>query len=208
MLTCLPRNLKDLATLCATENARFGATAGVRLTVEESGLYRAEATDGRVLGIVRGPWPDPPFPMPDPTDAADVMIAAKDWRGAFDMIPKGAKGDMATLAIASGDRIGEGQLVRAHLVSFESRREVACIEGRFPDVSRVLPSGAPMFRIAVDPWYLAEVLKVAGKLIENSGARRVDLLFYGSQKPMAVLARNTDTGQVFDGLVVPLTTKE
>src|SRR4051794_8174255 len=56
MIVVLPPNLKALAVLTADQgHARFAATSCVRLTQEPSGLYRAEATDGYVLGIARGP---------------------------------------------------------------------------------------------------------------------------------------------------------
>ena len=54
----LPANLACLAKLVGDEHPKFG-TNGVQLTRTAEG-YRAEATNGRYLGIVKGPNPGDP----------------------------------------------------------------------------------------------------------------------------------------------------
>ena len=64
MLLFIPRSLCALKRVAAkVEHAKFGATQGIRIALA-SGVYRAEATDGRRAMVVRGlvPGEDPPWP--------------------------------------------------------------------------------------------------------------------------------------------------
>jgi hypothetical protein len=86
MLLFIPRSLCALKRVAAkAEHARFGATQGIRIT-STSGLYRAEATDGRRAIVVQGMAPneDPPWPgfkdLPD--DAFETVILPKDMERA------------------------------------------------------------------------------------------------------------------------------
>src|SRR5262249_18464001 len=79
------------------------------------------------------------------------------------------------------------------------------VEGRFPDVNKVLPAQRPRFAVRIDPGLLIDILRVAKDFTEED-ARGVYLLFYGQNVPVGVACRNS-RGQAFDGLVVPLVTK-
>jgi hypothetical protein len=79
MLLFIPRSLCALKHVAAkAEHARFGATQGIRIALR-SGLYRAEASDGRRAMVVQGltAIEDPPWPgfkdLPDDTCEAVVM---------------------------------------------------------------------------------------------------------------------------------------
>lgn len=48
---------------------------------------------------------------------------------------------------------------------------------------------------------MASLLELVGDL----GMEVVDVLFYGQGKPVGLVARNHDTGQWFDGVIMPLT---
>ncbi len=200
MLVFLPPNLKSLADLVARrEHARFGATYCVRLTEEATGLYRAEATDGYVLGIARGPSPDSPDVI-DPTlvgDAAELLIPQEDWREAFKLVPKAGRSGAPSLAVASAE---EGGILFA---TSKGTSRAAVGEGRFPDTNRVLPTALPLVSVLVDPDMLTRVLKVASGFREED-SRAVALHFW-RKGLLGVTARNPQTGQAFDALCVPLT---
>src|SRR5262245_61654491 len=104
MIVLLPANLRPLADLAAKqEQARFGAMYCVRLAEETGGLYRAEATDGRVLGIVRGPSPEGAEVI-DPDlvgEAAELLVPQQDWREAFKLLPKPGRSGGQPLAVAA-----------------------------------------------------------------------------------------------------------
>ena len=78
----IPRSLCALKRVAAkVEHAKFGATQGIRIALA-SGMYRAEATDGRRAMVVQGLVPDdePPWPgfkeLPD--DAFETVILPRD----------------------------------------------------------------------------------------------------------------------------------
>jgi hypothetical protein len=198
MIVFLPPNLRPLASLAAdAEHARFGATVCVRLTQEPSGLYRAEVTDGKVLGIARGPSPAGPEVI-DPAlvdDAAELLVAARDWQEAFALLPKRPAGEALAVASAEGG------------VLFASRKGTSRAprgEGRFPDTGRVLPTALPLVSVLVDPDYLVRLLKVAAAFRED-GSRGVSLHFWPSKGLLGVTVKNPQSGQAFDALLVPLT---
>jgi hypothetical protein len=66
----------------------------VQLTSTQEG-YRAEATNGKYLGVVSGPMPDAPADFPSwggldsaPSGAARALIPAASWAEAFKLAPK------------------------------------------------------------------------------------------------------------------------
>jgi hypothetical protein len=200
VLVLLHPNLRPLAALAADqEHARFGATVCVRLTQEPSGLYRCEVTDGRVLGIARGPSPEGPELIDSALtdDAAELLIVARDWQEAFALLPKIPRpGVEEALAVASS----EGSVL------FATRKGTSRAlqgTGRYPDTSRVLPASLPLASVLVDPDYLARVLKVAAAFRED-GSRGVSLHFWPSRQLLGVTVQNPKTGQAFDALLVPL----
>ena len=72
MLLFIPRSLCALKRVAAkSEHARFGATQGIRIALA-SGLYRAEATDGRRAMVVQAlvPIEDPPCQASKPPRAS------------------------------------------------------------------------------------------------------------------------------------------
>jgi hypothetical protein len=84
----LPRNLQALANLCRKEEGRYALT-GVHLVTTDAG-YRAEATDGRVLGRVVANYPASPdeYPALPALDSApngqhETTIPADAWKAAF-----------------------------------------------------------------------------------------------------------------------------
>src|SRR5262245_9243079 len=82
MLLFIPRSLCALKRVAAkSEHHKFGATQGIRIA-SASGLYRAEATDGRRAIVVQGmaPAEEPPWPgLKDlPDDAFQTIILPKD----------------------------------------------------------------------------------------------------------------------------------
>ncbi|MCI0742183.1 MAG: hypothetical protein L0Y72_24380 [Gemmataceae bacterium] len=82
MLLFIPRSLCALKRVAAkAEHAEFGATMGIRIGLA-SGLFRAEATDGRRAMIVQGLVPalDPPWPgfKDTPDDAFETIILPKE----------------------------------------------------------------------------------------------------------------------------------
>jgi hypothetical protein len=201
MLLFIPRSLCALKRVAAkAEHARFGATQGIRFT-SASGLYRAEATDGRRAIVVQGltPIQDPPWPgfkdLPD--DACEAVVMPKDLERAsklgdafvqdrFDMIGIATVGNDVCLGLGT-------DVVSARMV-----------EGRFPNLNQVMPKKRPLFTFRVDPRILAETLLAMADLLPEE-SRSVQFFYYGEDLPLGFCARNIDNGIMIDALVVPLT---
>jgi hypothetical protein len=78
------------------------------------------------------------------------------------------------------------------------------VEGRFPNISQVIPKKRPLFTFRVDPKLLAETLLAIADLLPEE-ARSVQFFYYGEDLPLGFCARNIDNGIMIDALVVPLT---
>jgi hypothetical protein len=82
MLLFIPRSLSALKRVAAkAKHARYGATTGIRITLA-SGVYRAEATDGRRVVVVQGvvPIEDPPWPgFKEVPDGVREAICCLPW---------------------------------------------------------------------------------------------------------------------------------
>ena len=63
--------------------------------------------------------------------------------------------------------------------------EVEEVEGKYPDIDVVFPTGEPSLRIAVDAKYLTEALSLVAKDKDNFD-RRVVLDFYSDTQPIIV----------------------
>jgi hypothetical protein len=201
MLVFIPRSLCALKRVAAkTEHARFGATQGIRIALA-SGLYRAEATDGRRAIVVQGlvPLEDPPWPgfkeLPD--DACEAIILPKDLERACKTGDNFLQSRFGTVGVATmGNNVCLG--LGADLVT------ASTVEGRFPRLDQVVPKKRPLFTFRVDPKTLAETLLAMADLLPDED-RAVPFFYYGDGLRVGFCARNAQTGMMIDALVVPLT---
>jgi hypothetical protein len=138
----LPRNLAGLGQLAGGNSGRT-ALHTVRVRDPGGGLYRAEATDGRLLAIVQGPVPHASYPSLDEAPdggGAEALVAKDDWGRAFGLgdrrRPVGLAADPeGGLTLAAGD-----QALTAR----------SC-DGRYPDTDAVLPMHGPLVAVRLDP---------------------------------------------------------
>jgi hypothetical protein len=193
----LPKNLVHMATLCGTDASRYSLRC-VRLREYEGG-YRAEASDGRLLGIVRGPDRSDDRAVTDdqrelleqaPGGSFEAVVPADAWRKAFKQLPAGG------VLGASASRAA------VHFAAPDGFQATPTEESRFPDVDQVLPHIRPIVRLTVNPAYLAKLLTVAAQYSDPT-TPWVELWYYGRDHPLGVLTRNEE-GQFFDGLCMPL----
>ncbi len=190
MLLYLPRTLVCLGALPTRDASRYALQA-VRVRDPGGGLYRAEATDGRLLAVLRGPIPDADYPAldgHDPAGGGEVLVGRDDWQRAFRL---GDKARPVGLAATGGELV---------LAVGDQALTATPAEGRYPDVDQVLPRHGPLVAVRLDPQLLGALLKVAAAVNPDGG---VDLLYYGPGKPVGLMTC-TDDGHAFDGLLMPL----
>ena len=136
MLLFIPRSLCALKRVAAKfEHARFQATQGIRIALA-SGVYRAEATDGRRAMVVQGliPVEDPPWPgfkdLPD--DACEAVILPRDLERACKVGEDFLQSRFGLFGIATmGDDVCLG--LGSELVTART------VEGRFPNINQIIP---------------------------------------------------------------------
>jgi hypothetical protein len=77
------------------------------------------------------------------------------------------------------------------------------VEGRFPNISQVVPKKRPLFTFSIDPKLFAETLLAMADLLPDE-SRAVHCFYYGEGLPIGFCARNPENGAMIDALIVPL----
>jgi hypothetical protein len=201
MLLFIPRSLCALKRVAAkAEHARYGATQGIRITLA-SGLYRAEATDGRRAVVAQGlvPIEDPPWPgfKEVPDDACEAIVLPKDLERACKVGDQFVQSQFDMVGMAT---VGNGVVCLGLGTDLVTARTV---EGRFPQIDNVMPRKRPMFTFRIDPKLTAETLLTMADLLPDD-ARGVQCFYYGDGYPLGFCAQNPENGMMIDALVVPL----
>jgi hypothetical protein len=215
MSVYFPRNLAKLAKLASTSPGRY-ALGCVRVQASGNGTYRVEATDGRVLGVIRGQSLDVTYPAIEeaPNGVHEALIPAKDWQDAFRLKGKADAVGLAMCRIEEETPIPEGQrnedgpecTVRVHrpclFASDKGQLATEAEEGRYPATDEVIPKHGALVTFRLDPTALARLLDVITTLIDDDN-RAVTFLFYGKGRVIGLAAHNSQ-GQFFDGVIMPL----
>ncbi len=195
----LPKNLGLLAG-CAGEQSRHALHA-VRVIACQDAWYRCEATDGHILAILCGPSNCPTKEQESIAAQLDGagggsfegLIPASEWKRWFQGVPK--NGHLG-IVLAPHEAI---------LATVDMKGRTQLMDGRFPEVDRVLPRTLPLVRFVVNPALLRDLLVLAEAVCKVSDATpRVEFLFYQPGGPIGLMARN-DQGQTLDALIMPLT---
>jgi DNA polymerase III sliding clamp (beta) subunit (PCNA family) len=210
----LPKAVGGLTRLAAKDSGRY-AMNGVRVAFTDKGQFRAEATDGKVLGRVTGECADareyPPLPALEsaPNGATEGVIPAKALKEACKNVPKGSlvrsKPILGHLAVVLAPN--EATLASTDLDGANAGL-TRLVEGRFPPCDDVFPKQKDeVVRVRLNPKLLKELLDVAAAFSDPDGPK-VELIVSGKGKDgyslFPVLVRAKHAGQTFDGLIVPL----
>lgn len=200
----LPPNLAGLANLTAKEGHRF-ALSGVRLMSTERG-YRAEATNGKILGVVTGEEAGDPAEYPAlsllkdaPNGATSAIVHAAAWKEAFKLVPKKVGPKLACLAAVLGK---DATTFAATDLERSRGSQTRNMNGQFPDVDNAIPRGTPAAAVRLDAFLLIDLLKAAVEFTEDGHPGVVTIELRAGTTPVVV--RASDGGQEFTGLLVPL----
>jgi hypothetical protein len=189
-----------LAKLIRPDGGRY-ALGCVRVLDPGDGTYRCEATDSRVLGIVRGASLEAHYPAVEdaPKGIQEALVSGKDWTNAFRL--HGRK-DIIGLALGPADAEGDAPPV-CRFASDTAAYTCAASDGHYPTVDQVLPRRPPLVTFTLDAAALAKLLDVVQALADDDEHRAVTFHYYGRAKVLGLSSRNSQ-GQFFDGLIVPL----
>ncbi len=172
----LPKLLRALLPMRAREPGRF-ALHGVLLYIDADGRQHVQATDGRriaaaVLAREEGDDVEPTATAIVDAGDLDQLLRLKSKKNEIRVEVKADRKDRtvpATVAIEAGD----------------AAASLRVLDGVFPPTDSVWPSGKIESRIAVNPDYLIEALKLC-KAASPSEMRCAVLTIYGDKRPMVV----------------------
>lgn len=188
----IPKVAGQVGRLAGESGSRLG---GIHVTADGTEA-RLVATDGHVMGIVRGES------IPPGTETC-VLVPMKEWLQAFKACGKDQHvtvGPESLIALAAkGKNQPKDAAVSETVVPYMP------LEGRFPDYMRVLTAqGLPLFRVFLGARKFIEILQVAAAIAEtvDGMTARVELFFYSPTKPIGIVANGL--GLIFDGLLMPL----
>ncbi len=78
------------------------------------------------------------------------------------------------------------------------------LDGKFPDWTLILPKKEnALMAVAVNGRYLATLAKAAAEFTEDTRNEQITLYLYGPNKQFLIEALNSDTGQVWTGIIMP-----
>lgn len=190
---------------------KFGAMAGVRLSLNGDGTFIADATTGKVALRVSGPCEsDDTFPAIQAMDAApngemSSIVPAGEWKRTFAEAAKLTKRTIRANHRKVAVKIGE------NVTTFGARNGDAIaitqptnIEGRFPPIGDVIPARAEAlvsFTVSCD--VVADVLTTIAKISgEKEAKARLDLHMRGGRPYMLGFAHQT-TDLRMEGAICP-----
>lgn len=201
MAVLLPPLAAHLAKVAARDEGRY-SMAGVRVLDPGDGTYRLEATDGRRAAILRGynldTTPLPELPEADPSvRAGEGVVPLADWIDGFKMVPAArVRRPQAPLALVL-------RRDDVCMTTVGAQRQARLLDGRFPSIDRVLPSGPAVVSFQVNPKLLIELLQIA--LAVCGDDPKVTIHFWKDGAPVGLSCMTAEHGGVFlDGLVMPL----
>lgn len=198
-----PRSIVPVLRFAASEGGRF-CIHGAHVVVR-GGVTRVEVTDGRMLGVVEYPSPD------DPDEdvildaraltfllGGDVpMVVGENEYGEefkYDPIPA-LRSSMATI-----QRNGDGSAVAL----FHGPKSAnVVLNGKFPQVGDVIPSGEPAASILVNTTMLRAALDVVDAIADPEYPVAWLSIAQGVKGPLIVQAARPDRNQeTFTALVM------
>jgi hypothetical protein len=206
---CLPTVIAPLANMAADGDGRY-ALNGVQVQDNCDGTFRCTATDGRYMMIAQGYCPEKgelgttaDFAVTVPTSVWEEAFRKTKLTVARTNYSYGPKSQPYAEFEFSGD---PKDLDRCSIKITTDGRTFSAppVDGRYPDWQAVLPKGQPKFAIRVCPGYLADILRTASRMLPAEH-QAVVLCFWDSEAPLAVVAKNPETGLTLDSILMPLT---
>lgn len=204
----VPREILKSVPKAAGDDGRY-AMGCVELSRRPDGKAEVRATDGRVAVIVS--WQDEPgdYPVIDGLDSAPVegfraLVPSKKFAGLASSMPKIGKDCKPILHNVAFEE-SDGEHVKAGAVDVEFDQTCVRIRagaGTHPDIDKVLPDGAPMAKVVINPQLLRQLLEaMKGAIDEASPA--VVLEIHDEQTPLVI--RSEANGATALGMLMPIT---
>lgn len=211
----LPSNIKSLAPIASTETGRY-ALNGFHI-IDNKDTYRVEVTNGRAMGIVEGKMQDEDsFPVhlipalkAAPNSSGHAIVPTK---SVVDICKKvSAKAVRAKPSLGNIACVMSPRVVTLAATDLErpSVEQPAPIEGRYPNVSEVIPKDTPVATVTFDPAEMVNLLNAAAQFDDpdESGKVAVTLALHNHPSyPLIVLrSSSAKNSNRFLGVLVAYT---
>jgi hypothetical protein len=196
--------LAPLVRSAADDAGRYSMN-GVEIREQGNNTFCCTVTDGRQLLVARGVCPQPGR-LNGMSDAR-VTVPTEAWLELFRKAPKNLgiwRPKSEGPEPVSIELLTNGRL----LLTCQGRRwfESACLDGRFPDWTAILPKEKPRFTVRVNPELLAELLSNVSRMLDPE-SQSVTIAFWTPDQPIAVVAKDRLNGLCLDALLMPITDK-
>lgn len=197
----LPSNIKSLAPIASTEAGRY-ALNGFHI-IDNKDTYRVEVTNGRAMGIVEGKMQDEDsFPVhlipalkAAPNSSGHAIVPTK---SVVDICKKvSAKAVRAKPSLGNIACVMSPRVVTLAATDLErpSVEQPAPIEGRYPNVSEVIPKDTPVATVSFDPSEMINLLSAASQFDDpdEEGKVSVSLALHNHPSyPLIVLRTSSE----------------
>jgi hypothetical protein len=211
MKAILPKSILALSQLSASQSSGRMSMTNVLVKAHE-GNFRAEATNGRLLGIING----------YAEGECDILIDARKFaeikkvmdRTADRIILETKDATFTAGGIPPAKFGADGREIVPEPLSkiggeFHKRGDDGY---RWPNTDQVIPSGKVACTFKIDAKFLVDVLRCAQAVNEGDCCSVTFTVFKdrtpGCPQPIAVSTMNEDGTQCFDAVIVPLVTSK
>lgn len=191
----------EIATCCSKEETRY-SIEHVLVTDKETA-----ATDGHRLVIVSLPENSSElFPEVEGVKQSDeferFMIPAASALEVARNIPQ-TKISVLNHAIFDASRKKTIRLAVApsdNVKIYEVKRN----EVWFPKYESIDITDKPEFEICLDPNLFIELMRLFGRFLSNEKYKQVKFQFFGLERQVKMIAKNTETGQTMTAFIMPM----
>lgn len=195
--------------------AQFAATEESRYTLKaiQVNQHATVATNGHYLVRVSNPTTDPnSFPLiqglRNGGPFKDFLLPVDVAKEIEKALPKGKRCNIPVLANAMVSHYVDGEESKPNIgvTDLDSPKVFTprTITGQFPNWQAVIPTRAPKLEIYVDANYLAQLASAAAKFMTDNNTQPLRLQFTDANSPVRLDARNTETGQGWTALLMPM----
>lgn len=195
----------NVAEFATKEESRYTLSA-IQVTPEAT-----IATDGHRLVHVTTPKEDPAnFPQVNgvhPTREFTPFLLHRDHAlKILKTLPSKSVFPILKYAVIGTESEDNGRAVIATVGDLDNPQvfQPRKLDGKFPDWTLILPKKEnAVMAIAVNGRYLATLAKAAAEFTEDTRNEQITLYLYGPNKQFLIEALNSDTGQVWTGIIMP-----
>lgn len=199
MSAVLPPDAAAMSKATNRDGGRYSIER-IRVMIFQEG-WRLEATDGKMLAVLRGPHAEVPRemqPLPEAPDGSawdkyDFQVGPDVWKLAF-----GHLGGKKPVILAATP---EGHIAVAGVNGAKVAEKTD--GGIWPAINDIIPKREPLIVFALSCDLVRRAMELAAAILGGDNTTQVNFLYYGQGEPIGASAR-TSNGLTLDMMLMPL----